>query len=83
MFICILLLVKYHPFREHTLERSDSAIIFNSAVFLFFNLGIIETLTRASKNATKDITAMISKPDNSITESNNEDTYGEHPEPYM
>jgi len=72
MFICILLLIKYHPFREHTLAQSDSNLIFSSAVFLFFNLGIIETLTRASKNVTTEITNTISKIDDTATEPKNE-----------
>jgi hypothetical protein len=78
MFICILLLIKYHPFREHTLAQSDSNLIFSSAVFLFFNLGIIETLTRASKNVTNDITTTISNIDD-----NNEESMIDEPESYI
>jgi hypothetical protein len=47
--VCIILLVKFHPFREHRLKDSDSVLIFSSALFLFFNLSIIEIITRITK----------------------------------
>ena len=46
ILICMLLLFKFHPFREHVLKQSDSTLIFSSAVFLFFNLSILEYLNR-------------------------------------
>jgi hypothetical protein len=82
MFICILLLIKYHPFREHKLAQSDSNLIFSSAVFLFVNLGIIETLTRASKNVTNDIAKTMSKLDEN-DESNNEESMVDELQSYM
>jgi len=46
ILICILLLFKFHPFREHELKQSDSTLIFSSAVFLFFNLSIMQIIKK-------------------------------------
>jgi hypothetical protein len=45
-FICIFLLYKFNPFREHTLNKNDSKIIFASALFMMTNLGITEGVTK-------------------------------------
>lgn len=59
MVICILLLVKFNPFREHTLAHSDSNLIFNAAVFLFFNLGIIETMNRIKQTISNRVVSTV------------------------
>jgi hypothetical protein len=41
-FVCIFLLVRFHPYREHQLKPYDSKIIFSSALFLLVNLGFVE-----------------------------------------
>jgi len=41
-FVCIFLLIRFHPYREHELRKYDSKIIFSSALFLLINLGFIE-----------------------------------------
>jgi hypothetical protein len=41
-FICLFLLVRFHPFREHSVTKHDARIIFASAVILILNTGIIE-----------------------------------------
>ena len=41
-FVCIFLLIRFHPYREHELRKYDSKIIFSSALFLFINLGFVE-----------------------------------------
>lgn len=41
-FVCLFLLVKFHPFRKHVLREGESRIIFSSALFLLLNLGIID-----------------------------------------
>jgi hypothetical protein len=46
VLICVLLLFKFHPFREHEFKRSDSTLIFSSAVFLFFNLSIMQIINK-------------------------------------
>ena len=39
-FVCIFLIVRFHPFRKHYLKPFDANIIFGSAVVLLTNLGI-------------------------------------------
>jgi len=41
-FVCIFLLIRFHPYREHELRKYDSKIIFSSALFLLVNLGFVE-----------------------------------------
>lgn len=41
-FICLFLLLRFHPFREHTVSKYDARIIFASAVILMLNTGIVE-----------------------------------------
>lgn len=41
-FICVFLLVRFHPFREHSITKYDARIIFASAVILLLNTGIVD-----------------------------------------
>lgn len=59
--ICILLLIKYHPYRQHIFTQSDSRLIFSCAVFLFFNLGLVDPLDRINPPDTSAIKQTISK----------------------
>lgn len=43
-FICLFLIAKFHPFREHTLSKTDSHIIFSAAMILLINMGVINTI---------------------------------------
>lgn len=43
-FICLFLLLRFHPFREHTVSKYDARIIFASAVILLLNTGIVESI---------------------------------------
>ena len=43
-FVCLFLLYKFNPFREHTLNKYDGKIIFASALFMLTNLGITEII---------------------------------------
>jgi len=43
-FICLFLIVRFHPYREHTLSAHDSQIIFSAAIILMLNMGIIDTI---------------------------------------
>lgn len=38
MFICIFLLIRFNPFRNHELRKYDSKIIFGSAILLGINI---------------------------------------------
>jgi hypothetical protein len=59
--ICILLLIKYHPFRQHVFTQTDSKLIFSCAVFLFFNLGLVDPLDRIKPPDTAEIKTTIAK----------------------
>jgi hypothetical protein len=43
-FVCVFLLYKFNPFREHKLNKHDGKIIFASALFMLTNIGITETI---------------------------------------
>lgn len=59
--ICILLLIKYHPYRQHVFTQSDSNLIFSCAVFLFFNLGLVDPLDRINPPGTPELKKAIAK----------------------
>lgn len=40
IFVCIFLMVRFHPFRTHVLHKYDGQIIFIAAIFLLTNEGI-------------------------------------------
>jgi hypothetical protein len=39
-FVCLFLIVRFHPFRKHELRDFDSTIIFGSAILLLTNAGL-------------------------------------------
>ena len=59
MFVCLFLLIKFHPFRYHTLKEGDSNIIFGSAFFLLFNLGIIQFMNTTMTEVEKTIKEIV------------------------
>lgn len=44
LFVCLFLMIKFHPFRKHELKEFDSTIIFGSAMFLLTNLGFTQLI---------------------------------------
>lgn len=40
-FICLFLIIRFHPFREHKLKEFDDKLIFGSGLILLSNLGIM------------------------------------------
>ena len=40
IFVCLFLIVRFHPFRKHYLKPFDANIIFGSATILLTNLGV-------------------------------------------
>ncbi len=74
--ICILLLIKYHPYRQHVFTQSDSKLIFSCAVFLFFNLGLVDPLDRINPPDTSAIKQTIAKINQHIS-GNSADDEGE------
>ena len=41
-FIGIFLMLRYNPFRKQKFYKNDANIIFGSAAFLLFNLGLVQ-----------------------------------------
>lgn len=39
VFVCLFLIARFHPFRQHKLHKYDATIIFGSAILLLTNLG--------------------------------------------
>jgi len=50
VFIAIILIIRFNPFRRHTLQKSDGDIIFASATFLLFNAFLTEDSIGYMKN---------------------------------
>lgn len=46
LLVCIFLLIRFHPFREHELKKYDSRIIFSCAIFLITNLLFVEGINQ-------------------------------------
>ncbi len=44
--ICVVLIYRFNPFRNHELKKYDANIIFSSAIFLLVNTGIAEVFER-------------------------------------
>ena len=42
IFVCLFLLIRFHPFRKHSLRRFDGQIIFIAAMFLLTNEGLAQ-----------------------------------------
>jgi hypothetical protein len=55
LFICVILMLRFHPLRKHKLHRYDSQLIFGSAFFLLTNLGITQYAYYVSEGAIKQI----------------------------
>lgn len=39
IFVCVFLMIKFHPFRKYSLKPHDPIIIFGSATFILLSLG--------------------------------------------
>jgi hypothetical protein len=46
LFVCIFLILRFHPFRHHNFKETDAQFIFGSATFLLLNLGFVEIVKR-------------------------------------
>jgi hypothetical protein len=49
-FVCLFLIIRFHPFRKHELREFDSNIIFGSAVLLLTNAGLTNIIMTDIKN---------------------------------
>lgn len=71
IMVCIFLIVRFHPFREHYYIKNDATILFGSAIFMLENLGLteiaiyyghkLENEVSFIGNAHKDIVSLFSR----------------------
>jgi hypothetical protein len=50
LFICLFLIIRFHPFRKHHLKEFDANIIFGSAIYILINLGLTEYIIHYVNN---------------------------------
>jgi hypothetical protein len=43
-FVCLFLIIRFHPFRKHELREFDASIIFVSAILLITNAGLTKLI---------------------------------------
>jgi hypothetical protein len=44
IFVCLFLIIRFHPFRKHELHEFDATIIFGSAILLLTNAGLTKLI---------------------------------------
>ncbi len=49
-FVCLFLILRFHPFRKHELRDFDATIIFGSAVLLLTNAGLTKIIANDISN---------------------------------
>jgi hypothetical protein len=49
-FVCLFLILRFHPFRKHELRHFDATIIFGSAVLLLTNAGLTQFIVKDISN---------------------------------
>ena len=58
--ICIVLILKFNPFRTHVFKSHDARLITGSAMFLLFNLGMAEYITTIMNSVKKTVEDTVS-----------------------
>lgn len=56
LIISVFLIIRFHPFRKHILEPTDSAVIFSGSVFLLTSLGLTQYLYYVTNRTVKKYT---------------------------
>jgi len=74
VFICIILMMRFHPLRKHKLHKHDSQLIFGSAFFLLTNLGITQYAYYASESTLTQIPGIGTLIENSKKNTNSAST---------
>jgi hypothetical protein len=49
IFICMFLIYKFHPFRQHKLLEFDAQLIFASAMLILADMGVTQQLVKSIK----------------------------------
>jgi hypothetical protein len=66
IIICVVLIIKFNPFRTHMFKPNDAKLITSSAIFLLINLGVSEYITNAIQNVKKKVKFVINHNDESV-----------------
>jgi hypothetical protein len=76
LFICIILMLRFHPLRKHKLHKYDSQLIFGSAFFLLTNLGITQYAYYVSESTLKQIPVINQIIPETSTDASNNSVFG-------
>jgi len=68
--VCIVLIIKYNPFRTHVFRPNDARLITGSAIFILLNLGVGEYIVNNMTSLRKKVKFMTSS-----IEDNNDKQY--------
>lgn len=49
LFVCLFLIYRFHPYKEHVLKKYDAQIIFSSAIFLLVNITAVDIANKLIK----------------------------------
>jgi hypothetical protein len=49
VFVCLFLIYRFHPYRNHVLGKYDAQIIFSSAIFLLVNVTAVDIANKFIK----------------------------------
>jgi len=55
LFVCLFLIIRFHPFRKHILHKYDGQVIFTAALFLLTNEAIEKYILSNRNNSQKSI----------------------------
>ena len=92
ILICIFLIVRFHPFREHYYLKNDATLLFGSALLMLQNLGLTELALYYTKKLEenvsfieklhKDILRLFSRNKDSEKTNGEDSTPKKSPTPY-
>jgi hypothetical protein len=55
LFVCLFLIIRFHPFRKYVLHKYDGQVIFTAALFLLTNEAIEKYILSNRNDSTKSI----------------------------
>jgi hypothetical protein len=63
LFVCLFLIIRFHPFRKYVLHKYDGQVIFTAALFLLTNEAIEKYILSNRNNAKKSIIKIGKRPE--------------------
>jgi hypothetical protein len=55
LIICVFLIIRFHPLRNHYYTKNDATMIFASAIFMLQNLGFTEIAIKYGEQLEKNV----------------------------